>query len=381
MPVHNLPTRNAHLPQDSFNKAASFYVQRKTPNPALMATALFVGTDKGAFLFRSHDRVHWQQEAPQFKGWKVTAIGRARDGRFVAGSASHVYGPLLHLSDDLTRWSAVDQGPRYTNGRKLEQIWTITATQRGHYAGVAEAGLFFAVDPEGPWVAVPGLNDHPTRPAWQPGLGGLCAHVVLENPVNPDQLWCGISAVGVFRSDDGGESWHPKNRGVPIAIPDKEHKEVGFCVHGLALDPRDPSVLYRQDHLGMFRSTDAGDSWQHSNAGLPADFGFPVVADPHTGVVYAYPLESDEYRLPMGGAMAVYRTTDQAQSWVARGQGLAHEGGYASVLRGSMAVDDQSGIYFGTTAGTVHYSTSGGDVWHQLPCLLPRILCVKAFNL
>ena len=229
---------------------------------------------------------------------------------------------------------------------------------------------------------MPGLNDHSTRPAWQPGLGGLCAHVLLENPDNPDQLWGGISAVGVFRSDDAGKTWHPKNRGIPVAIEDKEQKEIGFCVHGLALDPHDSAVLYRQDHLGMFRSTDAGESWHANNTGLPATFGFPVVTDPVTGAIYAYPLESDEYRLPAKGAMCVYRSVDQGQSWTPLGRGLMQEGAWTSVLRGAMCVDGQSpcGIYFGTTSGTVHYSTDGGDSWQHLHCLLPRILCVKAFT-
>ncbi len=264
----------------------------------------------------------------------------------------------------------------------VEQIWTIATTRRGMYAGVAEAGLFFADDPAGKWSPVAGLNDHPTRPRWQPGLGGLCAHVLLENPDNPDQLWCGISAVGVFRSDDAGKTWHPKNRGIPVAIEDKEHKEIGFCVHGLALDPHDPAVLYRQDHLGMFRSTDAGESWHENNTGLPVTFGFPVVTDPVTGSIYAYPLESDEYRLPAKGAMRVYRSVDQGQSWTPLGRGLMQEGAWTSVLRGAMCVDGQSpcGIYFGTTSGTVHYSTDGGDSWQHMHCLLPRILCVKAFT-
>ena len=344
---------------------------------------LFVGTEKGAFLIRSRDRYNWQLEGPLFKGWKVTAAGRSPDGRFLAASASYVYGPLLHISDDLVQWDSVKDGPSYGEGRKLEQIWTVAATRRGLYAGVAEAGLFFAADPMGPWKPVQGLNDHPTRAAWQPGLGGLCAHVVLENPENPDQLWCGISAVGVFRTDDGGKTWHPRNRGVTVAIEDKDHKDIGFCVHGLALNPHNPAVLYRQDHLGMFRSDDAGDTWQRSNAGLPADFGFPIVTDPDTGAVYAYPLHSDEYRLPVGGAMAVYRSTDQARSWAPLARGLMQEGGYASVLRGAMDVDGLSpcGVYFGTSSGTVHCSADGGDSWQQPDCLLPRILCIKAFVL
>ena len=346
-----------------------------------MRTVVFVGTEKGAFLLLSEDRKEWSLVGPFFKGWKVSAIGRASDGRFVAASASYVYGPLLHLSSDLESWDAVEEGPRYPEGRKLEQIWTIATTSRGMYAGVAEAGLFFAEDPLGPWSPVSGLNDHPTRGSWQPGLGGLCAHVVLENPENPDQLWCGISAVGVFRTDDGGKTWHPKNRGIPVAIEDKEHKDIGFCVHGLALDPHDSSALYRQDHLGMFHSTDGGDSWQRNKEGLVSDFGFPIVTDPVTGAVYAYPLESDLFRLPKDGAMVVYRSTDRGRSWTPLTKGLMQSGAYTTVLRGAMSVDgaEPCGVYIGTTSGTIHWSSNGGDSWQHIHCLLPRILCLKAF--
>ncbi len=358
-------------------------VQRPKDLPEPMETVLFVGTEKGAFLMRSQDRTRWAIEGPLFKGWKVTAAARAPDGRFVAASASHVYGPMLHVSDNLQTWQAVADGPRYLDGRKLQQIWTVVPVAGGMYAGVAEAGLFFTNDPMGPWQPVPGLNDHPTRVAWQPGLGGLCAHVLLHNPRNTDQLWCGISAVGVFRSDDAGETWQPKNRGIPVAIEDKEHKEIGFCVHGLALDPHNPAILYRQDHLGMFRSTDGGDTWHDNSAGLPANFGFPIVTDPTTGTVYAYPLQSDEYRLPPGGAMAVYRSRDQGLTWTACREGLMQKGAWTTVLRGALSVDGQSpcGVYLGTTSGTVHYSIDGGDTWQHQHVLLPRILCVEVFTI
>lgn len=350
-----------------------------------MGVAVLVGTMKGAFVMRSTNasRTEWDLEGPYFKGWQVTAAGRAEDGRFIVGTSSHVYGATLHVSRDLATWDMIEHGPRYEadENRKLKEFWTLATTPLGIFAGVSEAGLFHATDPCGPWEQVRGLNDHVTRDAWQPGLGGLCAHVLLANPHNPRQLWCGVSAVGVFRSDDGGESWHPKNRGVTPAIEDKEHKDIGTCVHGLALSPRDAQTLYRQDHLGMFRSNDGAESWHENALGLPSNFGFAIKTDPNTGTLFCYPLESDHHRLPAGGKMRVYRSTDGGSSWHTAAQGLPQEDTYATVLRGAMDVDglDPCGVYFGTTSGTVHASSNRGDSWQSMNYLFPRILCVEAF--
>ena len=348
-----------------------------------MQVVVLIGTDKGAFLLRSNDesRTNWQLSGPMFKGWKVTAAAQINSGQFIVATASHVYGSMLHVSKDLEQWEAVEDGPRYEPGRKLDQIWTIAPVTGGIYVGVSEAGLFHAPIPEGPWRPVKGLNEHPSRAAWQPGLGGLCAHVVLEHPNNPNQHWCGISAVGVFRSDDGGQTWQCKNNGIPKAIPDRDFPDVGCCVHGLAMDRS--GVLYRQDHLGLFRSDDLAEQWYKIENNIPSGFGFPIRVDPHTGAVFVYPLQSDEYRLPLDGAMAVYRSRDGGRSWHRLDRGLPQSQSWGSVLRGAMDVDglDPCGVYIGTTNGTVHVSGDRGDTWQGDFGLLPRILCVKAFSL
>ena len=348
-----------------------------------MSVAVLIGTDKGAFILKSQDatRTTWELTGPVFRGWKVSAAARAANGQFIAATTSYVYGSLLHVSDDLEHWTAVEAGPRYAPGRKLEQIWTIAPVTGGLYAGVSEAGLFHAVDPAGPWEPVAGLNEHPSRDAWQPGLGGLCAHVVLEHPQDSQQRWCGISAVGVFRSDDGGRTWHPKNQGIPRAAEDPAFPEIGTCVHGLAIT--ESGLLYRQDHRGLFRSSDGADSWQQIEEGIPSGFGFAIRVDPASGDAFAFPLQSDEYRMVPEGAMAVYRTQDDGCSWVPLRRGLPQHNAWTSVLRGAMDVDGQSpcGVYFGTTSGTVHLSSDGGETWQNISGILPRILCVKAFVL
>ena len=294
---------------------------------------LIVGTEKGAFLCRP-DAI----EGPLFKGWRVTATARTNTGRYVAATASEVYGPAMHVSDDLKEWRQVENGPSYAEGeeamgwqggelqkvpRKMKQVWTLTASDGRVWAGVDSAGLFTSDDDGETWQPVTALNEHETRSHWFPGAGGLCAHAVL---VRGERIWVGVSAAGVWRSDDGGASWQAKNRGVRKMVPDKEFEEIGFCVHGLAQDPDDENAIYRQDHAGVYRTRDGGDTWEAAENGLPsadvgpgkatkASFGFPIAMDPKSKHLYVVPLESDEYRLPRDGKFRVYRSRDAADSW------------------------------------------------------------------
>ncbi len=350
-----------------------------------MNVVAVIGTVKGGFVLRSGPaRKTWRIEGPIFKGWKVTAAARDPNGRYLVATASVVYGAAIHLGKDLKKWRQVEDGPRYPDGgdRKLTKIWRITVGSKAIYAGVDEAGLFRSADHGTSWEPMSGLNDHPTRAKWSPGAGGLCAHAVLEDPKNPDRLWCGISAVGVFRSDDGGRTWNSKNDGVPVVIPDKDFKEIGFCVHALVQDPDDAGTIFRQDHAGMFRTRDGGDSWERIEKGLPSRFGFPVVMDPATRALFAFPQESDEYRIACGGRFRVYRSRNGGKSWEPVTRGLPQAHVYAGVLRSAMAVDslDPCGVYVGSTSGSFHWSADRGNTWKTLPASFPRILCVFAFH-
>lgn len=345
---------------------------------------VLVGTLKGAFVFRSAaQRSNWTIDGPLFKGWRVTAAERLPDGTFLAATASDVYGPALHRSRDLREWSQIEHGPTWPHGssRKLNQIWRLAAGHGRVLAGVDEAGLFFSEDGGDSWVPVEGLNEHETRSAWFPGAGGLCAHAILFDPAHPHRIWCGISAVGVFRSDDGGATWHPKNRGVRVIIADQVQKEIGHCVHGLAQDPLDANTIYRQDHAGMYVTRNGGDTWESAENGLSSGFGFPIAIDRSSGRLYAVPLEADEFRIPPGGALRVFRSGDRGASWEPLTSGLPQSHAYMGVLRGALETDslDPCGVYFGTTSGTVHFSADGGDSWRTMPCVLPRVLSVSVF--
>ncbi len=350
-----------------------------------MGVTVMVGTDRAAFLYRSDAaRKTWALQGPLFKGWKVTTGARDARGRYFAATASEVYGPAIHVSDDLVNWRQIEKGPAWPKGsdRKLKQVWTIVPAGRRIYAGVDDAGLFVSEDAGESWGPVEGLNEHPTRPSWFPGAGGLCLHAILVDPRNPDRIWCGISAVGVFRSDDGGRTWRTRNQGVKLVIEDKEHKDIGCCVHGLVADPDDADVIYRREHTGMFRTRDGGDRWERIENGLASWYGFPVAMDHRSKALYVIPLESDEYRTPVEAKLRVYRSRDSGDSWEPLTRGLPQEHAYMGVLRGALAVDDLApcGVYFGTTAGTVFASGDAGETWKQLAGTLPRVLSLSVFT-
>ncbi len=334
-----------------------------------------IGTVKGAFFAEgSGDR--WEFGEPAFPGWEVTAFGSDSDGNPLLATGSSWYGTSIHRRGDDGAWSQLPEGPAYPEGlgRKLNQIWTLERFGDELWAGVDEAGLFKSSDNGEKWEAVEGLNEHPTREHWEPGFGGLCAHRLLSDEEHR-RMWVGISAVGVFRSEDGGETWAPFNEGVEKAAPDERAPDIGFCVHGLAADPAQPDTIWRQDHMGVYRTADGGDHWERIEEGLPATFGFPVVRDAGSGRLFVMPLEGGENRTT-GGRLSPYVSTDGGDSWQPAGKGLPDYPVYTGVLRGAMVGDGAGTIAFGTTAGTVHVSEDAGGSWFNLDLTLPRILAV-----
>ncbi len=351
---------------------------------------LLVGTNKGAFFFHSDAaRKEWRMTGPHLGGWEVySLLGDSRHGRRIYAGTSHfVYGPTIRVSDDLGEtWTELETSPRYDkeSGFKLERIWQIVPGHASQpdtlYAGVQEAGLFASHDRGTTWSEITSLTAHPTRPSWFPGAGGLCLHTILVDPTNARRMWVAMSAVGVFRTDDGGQTWTVCTKGlpgVPTGMPDDG---VGRCVHKMVQDPHDPDTLYMQFHGGVFTSTDAGDSWTPIENGLPGNFGFPMCIT-KSGALFLIPLDSDERRYVPEGRIQVYRSTDRGASWAPVGSGLPQRPEYVGVLRDAMAVDslDSPGIYFGTTMGQLFYSPDEGETWNQIPAQLPRITTVKTW--
>lgn len=344
---------------------------------------VLVGTEKGAFTARRRDGV-WHTSGPHLPGWEVSALTLVGNGRprLLAGTTHYVYGATIRSSDDWGEsWQEQPGSPAYDGERgfKMNRIWTIDATDpETLYAGVDEAGIFRSDDGGANWHELRGLTDHPTRPRWSPGNGGLCLHTIVRDPRDRGRLWVAISAVGVFRSDDGGESWELKTNGIPPVPTGGDGVGIDRCVHRIALDPGSSDTLYMQFHGGVFRSTDAADSWQSIETGLPSNFGFPIVTT-RPGELFVAPLDSDERRYMPTGRLRVFRSRDGGSSWQDTSAGLPSEPQYVNVLRGAMATDpgNDGGVVFGTTMGQVYATHDGGDHWEELPLQLPRVLSVS----
>jgi photosystem II stability/assembly factor-like uncharacterized protein len=245
---------------------------------------------------------------------------------------------------------------------------------------VAPAALFRSRDAGDTWELVRGLYDHPHRPRWEPGFGGLCLHTIVLHPSDVKRMVVAISTGGVYRTSDGGETWHVANRGVRAQFLPEPHPEFGQCVHKIASSPLAPERLYLQNHWGLYRSDDGGGSWRDIANGVPSDFGFPIAVPPgQPDTAYIVPLESDEFRCAPEGKLRVYRTRDGGASWQALSRGLPQEHAFETVLRDGLATDgaDPAGVYFGTRSGKLFGSSDGGDSWRLVAEGLPPIVCVK----
>ena len=352
---------------------------------------VLVGTSKGAFILRSNSqRRRWDVGGPYFHGHSVYALaydGRGNQRRIWAASSSF-WGTLLRSSDDFGKsWTNPQQAPiRFPadTGTSLKNIWQITLGRPEEpnrlYCGVEPAALFESQDAGQTWSLVRGLFDHPHRPRWMPGNGGLALHTILLDPSNQQRMYVGISSGGVYRTEDGGQSWTAQNRGIRALFMPEKYPDFGQCVHKMALHPARPERLFLQNHWGIYRSDDCGEHWTDIANGVPSDFGFPIVIHPRDpDCVYAVPVESEEFRCACDGRLRVYRTRNAGASWEALMRGLPQKRAYETVLRDAMTTDllDPVGIYLGTRSGQLFASNDEGKNWDRILGGLPSILCVR----
>jgi photosystem II stability/assembly factor-like uncharacterized protein len=347
---------------------------------------LLVGTSKGAFVLDGDAaRSNWDLRGPLCEGWPIHDLTvDPATGAILAGGGSTWYGPAIWRSDDLGEtWTHSSEGLTYgDDGPNVVTIWNVTPAHGALYAGIEPAGLFRSDDGGTTWQHVEGLTNHPTRPKWVPGAGGLCLHSIVAHPTDPGRMWVAASAVGAFETRDGGLTWETRNKGVRAEFMPNRYPEFGQCVHKLVMSAGGGEHLLQQNHCGVYRSDDGGLRWDEISAGLPSDFGFAMTAHPREpATAWTIPLNgADKGRYMPDASAAVWRTHDRGDTWQRSGEGLPQHDAYIGVFREAMAVDrlDPVGVYFGTSAGELYGSRDEGRSWSIVAEHLPPIWSVEA---
>jgi len=386
---------------------------------------VLAGTRKGAFILTSDGkRKKWKVEGPHFAGWEIYHMkGSPVDpNRLYASQTSAWFGQIIQRSDDGGKtWDTPGGGPTVTpqgiatgesnkfvydtsseTGKPLtthqwydgtqhpwefKRVWHLEPSLDDPdtvYAGVEDAALFRTTDGGKSWHELAGLRGSDTGPKWQPGAGGLCLHTILLDPKDRQRMFIAISAAGAFRTDNAGKTWKPINHGLHSQYIPDPNAEVGHCVHRIAMHPSRPKALFMQKHWDVMRSDDAGASWREVSGNLPSDFGFPIDVHAHEPeTVYVVPIKSDSEHFPPDGKLRVYRSRTGGNEWQELTKGLPQRDCYVNVLRDAMSVDslDPCGIYFGTTSGQVYASADSGDSWNPIVRDLPAVLSVEVQTL
>ena len=386
---------------------------------------VLAGTRKGAFIMEADGtRKKWKVSGPHFAGWEIYHVkgSPADPNRLYASQTSGWFGQVIQRSSDGGKtWEAPGGGVTVVPGEmpkgesnkfvydispetgkpltthqwydgtqhswEFKRVWHLEpslADPDTVYAGVEDAAIFRTTDGAKTWHELAGLRGHGTGPQWQPGAGGMCLHTIMLDPSDSKRIAVAISAAGAFRTDDGGSTWKPINRGLRSQyIPDPA-AETGHCVHHIARHPSRPSTFFMQKHWDVMRSDDAGDNWAEVSGDLPTDFGFAIDVHAHEPeTVYVIPIKSDSEHYPLEGKLRVYRSRSGGNEWEPLTKGLPQRNCYVNVLRDAMAVDslDSCGVYFGTTGGQVYVSPDAGDSWTAIVRNLPPVLSVEVQTL
>jgi photosystem II stability/assembly factor-like uncharacterized protein len=386
---------------------------------------VLVGTRKGAFILTSDGkREKWEVNGPFFTGWEIYHLkGSPVDpNRIYASQTSGWFGQVIQRSNDGGKtWEApggdIKPGPdalqkpasnkflydtsdstgkpmtthQFYDGKphpwEFKRVWHLEPSltdPAAVYAGVEDAAIFKSTDGATSWHELAGLRGHGTGPQWQPGAGGMCLHTIILDPSDPKRMYIAISAAGAFRTDDGGMTWKPINKGLYSQYIPNPTAEVGHCVHHVAMNPKRPGVLFMQKHWDVMRSDDAGEQWREISGNLPTDFGFVIDVHAHEPeTIYVVPIKSDGEHFVHDAKLRVYRSKTGGNEWEPLTKGLPQSNCYVNVLRDAMAVDqlDSCGVYFGTSGGQVYASNDAGDSWNAIVHDLPAVLSVEVQTL
>jgi len=370
----------------------------------MSSVRLLVGTRKGAFVLTADGkRDNWTVNGPFFAGWECFHLkaSPADPNRIYCSQSSSWSGQLMQRSDDGgATWNPVGNKFLYegvpgthqwydgtAHPWEFKRVWHLEPSLTCPdtlYAGVEDAAIFKSDDGGHTWTELAGLRTHGTGPDWQPGAGGMCLHTILLDPVEPQRIFVAISAAGAFRSDDGGHTWKPINKGLWSKYIPNPTADVGHCVHRIAQHPSRPATLFMQKHWDVMRTDDAGDNWVKVSGDLPTDFGFVIDVHAHEPeTIFVVPIKSDAEHFPLDGKLQVFRSRCGGNQWEPMTRGLPQQDCYVNVLRDAMCVDTMAecGVYFGTTGGQVYASADGGESWQAIVRDLPAVLSVEVQTL
>lgn len=365
---------------------------------------VLVGTRKGAFILTSDEaRKKWDVAGPHFAGWEIYHLkgSPADPDRIYVSQSSGWFGQQVQRSNDGGKtFEPVGNKFAYEGETtphlwydgtphpwEFKRVWHMEPSLTDPdtvYAGVEDAAMFRTTDGGATWHELPGLRNQGTGNLWAPGAGGLGLHTILLDPTNPDRMFIAISAAGAFRTDDGGKTWKPINKGLHSQYIPNPTAEVGHCVHRIALHRAKPNTLYMQKHWDVLRTDDAGENWTEVSGNLPTDFGFVIDVHAHEPeTIYTVPIKSDSEHFVPDGKLRVFRSRTGGNDWEPLSNGLPQENCYVNVLRDAMSIDslDSCGVYFGTTGGQVYCSPDGGDSWLTIVRDLPAVLSVEVQTL
>ena len=393
---------------------------------------ILVGTKKAGFVYTSDEkRENWEVSDPILPGWSFFGMaGDTRDStpRFYAAANHWAWGPSAAKSTDLGKtWDYNSQGLKFPSDMRspskhpigewsaaapgtIGNVWEVVPGHESQpgvvFAAVQPAGLFRSEDWGQSWEPVESLNRHESRQYWSGSGGGdSCVHSVQVDPRDARRIYLCVSAGGSFFSKDGGETWemfthnaivtNPLGKGELDKLSEMEGADAFASalppdrdpagldeLHRLRLDEKNPATMWGMAHWGVFKSTDAGETWDDVTEGLPSFHGFPIaVTKRNPDAVFVLPLDygRDNFRVSPG-QFTVYRTMDGAKTWEGLNNGLPGPNDYQSSYREAMDTDglDAEAVYVGTTNGELYMGRECGERWERLPGTLPPILSVAA---